>query len=129
MTTVLQRNARRSNGSRLRLVARTPDDRVQAKKKIDLSSPYDIGLVAVLSLPALFHNANQDKKIAREFRLLYEAANGRQVMTALGPLGIAPAVAPWLKDAPLFFATREQFCRFVARITAREDEPNRDPRY
>jgi hypothetical protein len=125
MTTVLQRSARHANDSRSRLVGRTPRDRAHAKKEIDLSGPYHIGLAAVLSLPAVFQNQNQDANITKEFRLLYEAANGRQVMTALGPIGIAPAVVPWLKDAPLFFATREEFCRFVARITtAREDEVN-----
>jgi hypothetical protein len=129
MTTVLQRNARHAKDSRWRLVDRTPSDRTQARKKVDLSGPYGVGLVTALSLPTVFQNGNHDEKIAKEFRLLYEAANGRQVMTALGPIGIAPAVAPWLKDAPLFFATREEFCGFVARITkAREDEFNRSDR-
>ena len=126
MTTVLQGNARHANAHRSRLADRTASDRKQAKKKIDLSGPYQIALAAVLSLPTVFQNGNQDEKITDEFRLLYEAANGRQVLTALGPIGIAPAVAPWLKNAPLFFATREEFCGFVARISkAREDGLNR----
>ena len=117
MPTVLQPNARRANDSQSRFVDRRPSVRIQTRKEIDLSRPYEIGLAAVFSLPAVFQNRNQDENLAKQFRVLYEAANGRQVMTALGPIGIAPGVAPWLKDAPLSFATREEFSRFVRKLT------------
>ena len=50
------------------------------------------------------------------WRVVGEAANGREVATPIGPIAIAPAVAPWLKDAPLSFETQEQFLRFAASV-------------
>lgn len=96
-----------------------PAARTRSRRQIDLSGPYEIALATALSLPAVSRNGNQDENITKKFRLLYEAANGRHVTTALGPIAIAPAVAPWLKDAPLSFATREEFSGFVRQLAGR----------
>src|SRR5436853_1356575 len=83
-----------------------------ARKEIDFTQAYETGLAAVRSLPSNRNLPHQDRKGADEvtkvFRDLYEAANGREVATPIGPIAIAPAVAPWLKDAPLSFETQEQ---------------------
>lgn len=118
MTKVLQPNARHTD-SQSRFVDRRPIGRRQARKEIDLSASYEIGLAAVLSLPAVFQNGNEDENLAKQFRILYEAANGRSVSTPFGLIAIAPPVAAWLKDAPLFFATQEEFSRFVAKLKGR----------
>jgi hypothetical protein len=115
MTTVLEPRVQAVPESRAR-----PSNRTRGRGmewKIDLSKPYEAGLAAVLSLPATHQSGNEKKRLAKEFHRLYQAANGRFVSTTLGTIAIAPAVAPWLKDAPLFFATQEQFFRFVAKLS------------
>jgi hypothetical protein len=117
MTTLLEARVQKATDSRTRLFIQKHSGGVEVKRKIDLSKPYEAGLAAVLSLPAIHPNRNEKKRLAKEFRRLYQAANGRFVSTSLGTIAIAPAVAPWLKDAPLFFATQEQFFRFVAQLS------------
>ena len=117
MTTVLERRVQAAPESRARPSNQRHGGGVEVKRKIDLSKPYEAGLAAVLSLPAAHQSGNEKKRLAKEFRRLYQAANGRFVSTALGTIAIAPAVAPWLKDALLFFATQEQFFRFVAKLS------------
>lgn len=118
MTIEVKPNARPANNGQSRFVDQRPIGRSQPRKKIDLSASYEIGLTTVLSLPAAVQNRNQDEDLAKQFRFLYEAANGRQVSTVVGLIAIAPAVAPWLKDAPLSFATREEFSEFITKLTA-----------
>jgi hypothetical protein len=90
------------------------------RKEINLSEPYETGLAAVLSLSEVNQNRNQDcnftETLRKTFRCLYEAANGRHVSTLMGPIAIAPAVAPWLKNAPLFFGTPQELCDFVTNL-------------
>jgi len=117
MTTLLDAKAKGAGDIRARPWNRRRGSAIEVEKRIDLSRPYESGLATVLSLPATHQNGNERKCLTKKFRVLYEAANGRQVMTALGPIGIAPGVAPWLKDAPLSFASREEFCRFVRKLT------------
>ena len=87
--------------------------------RVDLSKPYEAGLATVLSLPAIHQTKNYKKRLTKKIRNLYQAANGRFVSTSLGSIAIAPAVAPWLKETPLFFATQEEFFSFVAKLRAR----------
>ena len=116
MTTLLEAKAKGAADHRARPWSRRRRNAVEVEKKIDLSKPYEAGLATVLSLPAIHQNGNEMKCLVEKFRSLYQAANGRFASTSLGSIPIAPAVAPWLKDAPLFFATQEEFSRFVARL-------------
>jgi hypothetical protein len=116
MTPLLKTKRQDASNSRARSSHQRRGSGLEAEKKIDLSKPYEAGLAAVISLPAIHQNGNEKECLAEEFRSLYQAANGRCVSTSLGPIRIAPAVAPWLKDAPLFFATQEEFSGFVAKL-------------
>ena len=95
------------------------------RREINLSEPYEEGLAAALSLPRTNHNGNADKrgteKVTKVFRCLYEAANGRQIWTVIGPITIGPAVAPWLKEAPLFFETEKDLLEFIENLNGAPD--------
>jgi hypothetical protein len=120
MTTLLKANAQMPATGHRDVPIRQLGSCMQATKEIDFSGPYEMGLAAVLSLPRIKNNGNEDQKIAevtKTFRGLYEAANGRHVSTPIGPITIAPPVAPWLKDAPLCLETREQFLDLVTNVT------------
>ena len=116
MTTLLETKAQDAGDDRVRPCNQRRSGGMRVEKKIDLSKPYESGLATVLSLPAIHQNGNERKCLTEKFRSLYQAANGRFVSTSLGSIAIAPAVAPWLKDAPLFFATQEEFSGFVAKL-------------
>jgi hypothetical protein len=74
---------------------------------IDLSDPFENVLKQALSLPGGSDDGRiGDAQIALAMRSLYAAANGRAVATPIGHIPIAPAVAPWLKSAPLAVRTR-----------------------
>ena len=118
MTTLLEVKAKGEGDNRARPWNRKRRSAIEVEKKIDLSKPYESGLATVLSLPAVRQNENDRKSLTKKFRSLYQAANGRFVSTPLGSIAIAPAVAPWLKNAPLFFATKEEFSGFVAKLSA-----------
>ena len=83
------------------------------KARILLSQPFEQILVTVLSLPRA-HAPSADisadnEKLRQVLRALYEAANGRQVETALGLVPIAPPVAPFLKEARFEVETQLDF--------------------
>lgn len=76
---------------------------------IDLSEPLEKILTLALALPSGRDNrAISDARLKDAVRRLYKAANGRTVDTPLGRIPIAPAVAPWLKAAPLAVRTRSE---------------------
>jgi hypothetical protein len=76
---------------------------------IDLSEPFESTLKQALSLPAGGDNGEMsDAQMALAMRSLHTAANGRAVATAIGSIPIAPAVAPWLKAAPIAVRTRRE---------------------
>lgn len=76
---------------------------------IDLSEPLDSVLVQALALPADGGGGRiGEERVKEAVRRLYNAANGRTVDTPLGRIPIAPAVAPWLKAAPLAVRTRSE---------------------
>ena len=84
---------------------------------IDLQRPFEQVLAAVLSLP--WGNGGAENRVTeaelRTFlRGLYEAANGRQVETALGLIPIAPPVAEFLKATPYDATSRIDFLIEVA---------------
>lgn len=84
------------------------------KIQIHLSQPFEEILAAVLSLPRAHARVSnqasaEDEELKQVLRGLYEAANGRHVETALGLVAIAPAVAPFLKEAPFEVATQLDF--------------------
>lgn len=85
-----------------------------------MSEPYEKGLAAALSLRRINRHGKADKRLMKEvrkaFRSLYEAANGRQIWTVIGPITIGPAVAPWLKEAPLFFETDKDLLEFIENL-------------
>jgi hypothetical protein len=99
---------------------RQPRTRSGLRREIDLSEPYEKGLAAALSLRRINHHGKADtrltKDVTKAFRNLYEAANGRQIWTVIGPIAIGPAVAPWLKEAPLFFETKKDLLEFVEHL-------------
>lgn len=77
---------------------------------IDLSESLERVLTQALALPAGGDNgAISEARVEQAVRSLYAAANGRTVDTPLGRIPIAPAVAPWLKAAPLAIRTRGEF--------------------
>jgi hypothetical protein len=79
------------------------------KISIDLSEPFETVLKQALSLPAGGDDDGMsDARMALAMRSLYAAANGRAVATPIGRIPIAPAVAPWLKAAPLAVRTRRE---------------------
>jgi hypothetical protein len=91
--------------------------------KMDLSQPFEKVLAAVLSLPSSNGSANENQAVAAHtvtdaLRGLYEAANGRQVQTVLGPVAIAPAVAPWLKQDSLEIRSHKELLDLVAAVTS-----------
>ena len=117
MTPLLEAKAQDASQNRARPWNQRRSIGIEIKKRIDLSKPYEAGLATALSLPAIHQNGNEKKCVAKKFRSLYQAANGRFVSTSLGSIAIAPAVAPWLKDTPLFFSTQEEFSGFVAKLS------------
>ena len=64
-------------------------------------------MAQALALPAA-HETESDTRVKEAVRRLYDAANGRTVGTPLGRIPIAPAVAPWLKAAPLAVRSRRE---------------------
>lgn len=81
-------------------------------KTIDLNQPFERVLASVLSLPR--GDANSDNPVTKDelrtlVRGIYEAANGRQVETALGLIPVAPPVAEFLKSKPFNAASRIDF--------------------
>jgi hypothetical protein len=99
---------------------RQPRTRCGLRREIDLSEPYKKGLAATLSLRRINRHGKADtrlmKEVTKAFRNLYEAANGRQIWTVIGPITIGPAVAPWLKEAPLFFETKKDLLDFIENL-------------
>lgn len=99
---------------------RQPRKRCGLRREIDLSEPYEKGLAAALSLRRINRHGKADtrlmKEVTKAFRNLYEAANGRQIWTVIGPITIGPAVAPWLKEAPLFFETKKDLLEFIENL-------------
>jgi hypothetical protein len=98
--------------------------------KIDLLEPFEKVLTKVLSVPArdkviaqspaenatslLFPNpVDRSPATAAELRevlrCLYDAAHGRRVETQVGPVAIAPPMAPSLKDTPFYIKTQVDF--------------------
>ena len=92
--------------------------------RIHLSQPFEHILSAVLSLPkARGEPADNTRKENRDLKQLirrvYEAANGRQVETPIGPVPIAPPVAAHLKEAPFNVETQlEFFVEVMSRLIA-----------
>lgn len=76
---------------------------------IDLSAPFESALKQALALPAGGDEGRiSNAQTALAMRSLSAAANGRSVATPIGRIPIAPAVAPWLKEAPLTVRTRRE---------------------
>ena len=71
---------------------------------IDLSETLEKVLLLALALPS--GGGISDARVKEAMRLLYHGAHGRTVDTPLGRIPIAPAVAPWLKAAPLAVRSR-----------------------
>lgn len=85
---------------------------------IDLSEPFESVLKQALSLPAGGDDGRiGDAQMALALRSLYAAANGRAVATPIGNIPIAPAIAPWLKTAPLAVRTRRELL-FLAGLNS-----------
>ena len=87
---------------------------VMKKIRIHLSLPFEEVLATVLSLPRAHASAASDagpegEELKQVLRKLYEAANGRQVETALGLVSIAPPIASFLKEAPFEVGTQRDF--------------------
>ena len=98
--------------------------------KIDLLEPFEKVLTSVLAVPArdkviaqspaenatslLFPNpvdrsAATAVELREVLRCLYDAAHGRRVETQVGPVAIAPPMAPSLKDTPFYIKTQVDF--------------------
>lgn len=93
-------------------------------KKIDFAESFEKTSAVLSSLPFTDSLVSRAKKDAfkqtylnRLLREIYEAANGRQVATTIGFVGIAPAIAPYLKDKPYCAKTQAEFIsQALARI-------------
>jgi hypothetical protein len=93
-------------------------------KKIDLTESFEKTSAVLSSLPFTDSLVSRGKKDAfkqtyvnRLLQEIYEAANGRQVATTIGFVGIAPAIAPYLKDKPYWVKTQAEFIsQALARI-------------
>jgi len=117
--------------------------------KIDLSQPFETILARVLALPA---NSKADPQrsaetrstfsslkkgdleltrtadIKKVVRCLYEAAHGRQVETSIGLIPIAPPLAPFLKEKPLYISTQVDFLlAALTRIIEISSRPGERP--
>ena len=93
---------------------------------IDLSEPFESVLKQALTLPAGGDDGGaSDAQMALAVRALYAAAHGRAVGTPIGSIPIAPAVAPWLKAAPLAVRTRRELL-LLAGIRGDFDANTRD---
>jgi len=100
-------------------------------KRIDLADPFEKILARLSSLPLTDSRPSQrtnevfkTTKVKRLLREIYEAANGRQVATTIGPVPIAPPIAPHLKDKPFCVNTQADFLlQALARIA--DGLPNR----
>ena len=93
---------------------------------IDLSETFDSVLKQALLLPAGGDDGGiSDAQVALAMRALYAAANGRAVATAIGRIPIAPAVAPWLRAAPLAVRTRRELL-MMAGLSS-DSNPNTPP--
>jgi hypothetical protein len=98
--------------------------------KIDLLEPFEKVLTSVLSVPArdkviapspaenaasllLPNRGDRSPATAAELRevlrCLYDAAYDRRVETQVGPVVIAPPMAPSLKDTPFYIKTQVDF--------------------
>ncbi|PYJ10503.1 MAG: hypothetical protein DMF06_06140 [Verrucomicrobia bacterium] len=76
---------------------------------IDLSLPLERVLTQALALPPGTHHARVgEAEVERAVRSLFVAAHGRSVETPIGRISIAPAIAPWLKEAPLPVRSRAE---------------------
>jgi hypothetical protein len=76
---------------------------------IDLSEPLERVLTQALALPTGSGGGRiSEARVKEAVSRLYAAAHGRTVATPLGHIPIAPAVAPWLKAAPLAVRTRTE---------------------
>ena len=85
---------------------------------IDLTEPLERVLALALTLPAGPGDGGiGEARIKEAVRRLYDAANGRTVDTPLGRIPIAPAIAPWLKAAPLAVRTRHELLELAGLST------------
>ena len=98
--------------------------------EIDLSEPFEKVLARVLAAPANSKTRSQKSaepgvnlvspkqgdlelkrtaEVKKVVRCLYEAAHGRQVETHVGLIPIAPPIAAFLKEKPLYIRTQVDF--------------------
>jgi len=88
------------------------------KIEIDLNNPFEKTLAIVLALPARDNGSHAcDETVAKALRCLYTAAHGRTIETTIGRIGIAPAVDPSLKEAPLLLSSRVELLELAERRT------------
>jgi len=97
--------------------------------EIDVNEPFEKTLTAILSLPDGEACSTEDKVVAQALHSLYRAAHGPTIRTSIGPITVAPAIDPSLKEAPLRFHTRSDLLalaeeRTSFRRTAKENGAN-----
>ena len=84
--------------------------------EINLNEPFEKTLAAILSLPQGDDvRGAQKETVEQALHCLYTTAHGRTVQTSIGPISIAPAMDPSLKDAPLSLHTRSDLLVFAQR--------------
>jgi hypothetical protein len=85
--------------------------------QVDLRRPFEEVVSSVLSLPwgrADLENLVTEAELLAFLRGVHEAANGRQVETAIGFIPIAPPVAEFLRAKPYHVSSRIGFLVEVA---------------
>jgi hypothetical protein len=113
-----------------KLLTRQTPGGAMKQTKIDLLEPFEKIFEALLSVPEsnkvigedaaqnaagaisakhVNHFSASDAELRKVLRCVYEAAHGRQVETQIGLVGIAPPVAPSLKETPFYIKTRVGF--------------------
>jgi hypothetical protein len=87
------------------------------KVEIELRLPFEENIERALALAAS-PDRRGDEEVVGALRRLYEVAHGRSVQTALGPITIAPAIAPSLSDTTFSVASRPELLAAVKYQTA-----------
>jgi hypothetical protein len=80
--------------------------------EIELQLPFEENIKRARALPPS-PDGHTDEELASALGRLFELAHGRSVRTTLGPVAIAPAVAPFLARSRFSFSTR---CQLLAAL-------------
>jgi hypothetical protein len=94
-------------------------------KTINLSHSFERSLTDALALPQdSDHRPITDESTAHALRLLYSAAHGRSIETSIGPVVIAPPIAPALRNASVVLKSRAEFVALAGKFNHFNGSPS-----